>query len=88
MILGKSAEYSVPTSVIEVVSPMTIQTPTGDMNPTTKKYVDDAISTSVPDVATTEANGLMSVADKTKLDSISSNATAVTIKTWTAVDMT
>lgn len=88
LILGKSAEYSVPTSVIEVVSPMTIQTPTGDMNPTTKKYVDDAISTSVPDVATTEANGLMSVADKTKLDSISSNATAVTIKTWTAVDMT
>lgn len=88
LILGKSVEYSAPTSVIEVMSPMTIQTPTGDMNPTTKKYVDDAISTSIPGVATTEANGLMSVADKTKLDSMASNATAVTIKTWTTADMT
>lgn len=39
-------------------------------------------------VATASSDGLFSATDKTKLDSMASNATAVTIKTWTTADMT
>lgn len=38
--------------------------------------------------ATQSAKGFMSVSDKVKLDGISANAASVTIKTWTAADMT
>lgn len=37
---------------------------------------------------TQSAKGFMSASDKVKLDGISSNAASITIKTWTAADMT
>lgn len=51
-----------------------VATPTGDNDAATKAYVDSKSS-----VATTSANGLMSAADKVKLDGIEAGATKTTV---------
>lgn len=48
----------------------TAYTPTSDYHPATKKYVDEHL----PDAATTTSAGLMSAADKAKLDGIATGA--------------
>ena len=57
-----------PTYLDEVLtmSNTTSYTPSADYHPATKKYVDD----SIPGVATTSADGLMSAADKTSLNDL------------------
>lgn len=60
-----------PTNIL-TKNNTTEYTPVDDYNPATKKYVDD----SIPDVVTTSKSGLMTMADKSKLDGIEEGAQA------------
>lgn len=63
-----------------------VKTPTTDNDATNKKYVDDAIANNTVDIseATTSTSGLMSAADKVKLNGIAENANNYTLPVATS----
>lgn len=76
--IDKTAKDYADTNFLKKTN-TTAYTPTANYHPATKKYVDDSIVTY--DVATQSANGLMSSADKIKLDGIEAEADVNIIET-------
>lgn len=67
-----------PTDILTKTN-TTAYTPTSDYHPATKKYVDEHL----PEAATATSAGLMSAADKAKLDGIATNANKYELPTAT-----
>lgn len=84
-----SGAAKITTDGLHSYARLKIASPTDNNDAATKNYVDDALSGKAGTaVATTSANGLMSAADKKKLDGIAAGATKIKVDTALSITST